>query len=229
MKTNKIISLFIAILCLGGLFGGCENLEDTYQEFIGKGETIYIGKADSLQTRGGRGRIEVSWLLLSDPKVSRYKVYWDNKSDSIEGNLIKTSNVDTVRILFENMEENMHQFDIFLFDKDGNSSIRSSTIGRVYGDSYEHSLLNRTYLKAIRNDKRIIMEWMPSEPQVVRVEMEYQNSLNEIVRKNLPGISTLDTLSNFPAGGSLSYRTVFIPEPLALDTFYTDFISVTLN
>lgn len=229
MKTKNIISIFIASLCIIGLLASCENLGDTYQEFIGKGETIYIGKADSIKTRGGRGRIEVSWLLLSDPKVSRYKVYWDNRGDSIEGNLLKTSSIDTVSILFDDMSENMHQFDIFLFDKDGNSSIRSSITGRVYGDSYERSLLNRTYLVAKRSNNSIFMEWMPAEPEVVRIEMEYKNGLNEAVRKNLPGTSILDTLTNFPSGGTLFYRTVFLPEPLALDTFYTVIDSVVLN
>ena len=99
MSKNILILLVLSLLF--SIFTSCENMEDTYKEFVGDGETVYIGKADSIKARGGRNRLELSWLLLSDPKVSSFKVYWNNKGDSIEGDLVKTENVDTVKLMMD--------------------------------------------------------------------------------------------------------------------------------
>ena len=221
MKTKNKVQFFIVSILLLVFAIGCENMEDTYKEFIGSGETTYIGKADSIKTRGGKNRLELSWLLLSDPKVSSYKVYWNNKADSIEGKVVKTTGVDTVKVMFDNIDEGEYQFDIYLFDNDRNSSVRSSKRGEVYGSRYENSLLNRTFESAIRDDEDLIVDWMPAENGVVMVELEYIDSSNKTIKKQIAGGADLDTLFNFPLGGTFSHRTLFLPNPFALDMFHT--------
>jgi hypothetical protein len=228
MKIFKKLLLILVAAILLGSMGGCESLEDTYKEFIGTGETIYIGRADSIKTKGGRNRIELSWLLISDPKIAAYKVYWNNRTDSIEGNLVKSDQVDTVRLLLENLPENIYQFDIFLFDKNRNSSVRSSSIGRVYGENYERTLANRTYTSYERSGLNLIIDWMEPESNMVMVEVEYQNTEGEeVVRRILPELLT-DTLTQFPISGTFEYRTLYLPEPNAIDTFYSAPTTVTL-
>ena len=217
---DKNIFVLVVFGILFGIAISCDTMEDTYKEFVSSGETLYIGKADSIKVKGGRNRLELTWLLLSDPKVASYKVFWNNRADSIEDNLVKTKNVDTVRIMFDPIKQGIHQFDIYLYDKEGNSSVRSSKIGEVYGSDYENSLLNRTYLSAIRQDGNIIIQWMPAEPEVTMVEVEYKNNMDKLVKKEIPGKVNVDTLFNFPINGSFSYRTVFLPDSLAIDAFY---------
>lgn len=221
MKT-KILSLITIVLFIGA-FTACETMEDINNTFVGDGEFIYIGKADSVKTRAGRNRIELSWLLLSDPRVASYKVLWNNKADSIQGMVTKTEGIDTVRIMFDNMDEAVHQFDIYLYDKLGNASIRSSINGRVYGLKYERGLLNRTFESAKRVGDNLIIEWVEAGEDVDAVEVQYTNSFNTTVYKQIPGEAILDTLQNFPSGGSLLYRTRFLPEPNAIDAFYSKF------
>ena len=227
MKT-KILSL-IAIVSFIGLFTACDSMEDINNTFVGDGEFVYIGKADSIKTKPGRNRLELSWLLLSDPRVASYKVLWNNKADSIQGMLTKTEGVDTVRIMFDNMNEAVHQFDIFLYDKLGNASIRSSINGRVYGLKYEASLLNRTFEREIRDGDNLIMEWVEAGEDVAAVEVEYLDNSNKMVRKQIPGKTIIDTLQNFPLGGSLMYRTKYLPEPLAIDAFYSDYQNISFD
>lgn len=223
---NKIIIAF-TLLILAGVIVSCESLEDTYREFTESGETTYIAKADSIVARGGRNRLELSWLLISDPKVTSYKVYWNNREESIEGDVVKTDQVDTVRIMLDNLNEDIYQFDIFLLDQYGNSSIRSSKIGRVYGSKYESSLMNRGFATTKRVGSDMAIEWIAGEEDLHSVELEYQNILNETIHKVIPDSLVNDTLVNFPIDGSITYRTLFLPEPLAIDTFYTE--SVTLQ
>ncbi|SHF87991.1 protein of unknown function [Mariniphaga anaerophila] len=224
---NTKIIYFIVVLSMFSTLMSCEKMEDTYFEFVKDGETIYVGKADSVKTRGGNNRIELSWLLVSDPKVNSYKVYWNSRRDSIENTVTKTTAVDTVRVLLTDIREDVHNFEIFTYDKDGNSSVAVSTIGRVYGDNYKASLLQRTYKTINRSDDNLIVKWSEAPNTLLFVEIQYTDNMGNMVKKFVPGETEVDSLKNFPVGGSLQYRTAFLPEPEALDTFYTSFNTIT--
>lgn len=225
---EKSISLNIILFVLMLLFFSCEDMKDTYRQFTKDGEIIYISKADSIKTRGGEYRIGISWLV-SDPKVTSYKIYWNSHRDSMVNTITKTAGIDTVRIMLNGMREDVHQFDIFMYDENGNSSVRASAIGRVYGDNYKASLLTRTYKLLTRKTSNAIFQWTEAAPTVLRVEVNYKNTLNAQILHFVPKEAIMDTLKNFPTGGTFQFRTAFLPEPAALDTFYTSFTSGLLN
>ncbi|MDD4591224.1 MAG: DUF4998 domain-containing protein, partial [Parabacteroides sp.] len=82
MKISNLTFCIATTIML--ILASCENIKDTYEEFIKDGEIIYVAKADSIKVRSGKNRLELSWLLLSDPNVAKYKVFWNNNRDSIE-------------------------------------------------------------------------------------------------------------------------------------------------
>lgn len=214
--------LYITSVCIA--LCGCGNIEDTYKEFTEGGEIVYVAKADSLKAKGGNGRIELSWLLLSDPKVSRYVIYWNNYSDSISGSLIKTTDVDTVKVLLQNMPEEIIYFDVVQYDDWGHRSIKSSVAGQVYGENYQNTLLNRAYKKINFIQEGIEIEWASSSSNIIFVEAEYLNMNSEETRKILFSSSKRDTLFDVSSEG-FRYRTAYLPEELAIDTFYCDYSS----
>lgn len=207
------------------VMAACKKMDDTYRQFIEHGETVYIAKADSIKVRGGLNRLEVSWLLLSDPKVDRYKLFWNSRQDSLEKTVTKTQDVDTVRVMLNDMEEGTHYFEIVMFDKDGNSSLPVETFGVVYGERYQSGLLGRTYRDIGRIENNLEVDWMPAEPSLVGVEVRYQNTDGNLIKHIVSSSVGLDTLENFPIGGSFEYRSVFRPDSTSLDLFYTDFVS----
>jgi len=225
MKTSNLICCIATTIVL--ILASCESIKDTYEEFIKDGEIIYVAKADSIKVRSGRNRLELSWLLLSDPNVTKYKVYWNNKRDSLEDTVSRTSETDTIRLLLEDMEEDIHHFSIFLYDKKGNSSVEATVIGKVYGDRYQISLFNRMY-KSVRriNSKDIVVEWLPADINVVGVKSEFTDNNNILKDHFSSGEVILDTIRNFPLDGVLKYRTAFLPEVTAIDTFYTNYDSI---
>ncbi len=227
MKSNiyYTIASFIALIFVVS----CENIEDTYQDFLKGGEKIYIGKADSIKVRSGNQRLELSWLLLSDPKVTSYKVSWNNNRDSIKGDVIKTNQVDTVRIMLNEMTEGIHHFEIIMYDGKGNSSIKSNAIGKVYGQSYQNSLLQRTYRSIRRAGNNVVIEWMDASADMLRVEQRYTDSNGTLIERNVASDVIRDTVPNFPRGTNLQYRTVFLPDPTAIDTFYTEYHTQRVN
>lgn len=226
MKKSITLNIFAFLISL--LLSACTDMAETYKQFTRDGETIYIAKADSIKTNGGEYRIGISWLI-TDPKVYRYKMYWNNHRDSVVNTITNTAGIDTVRIMLNGMREDVHQFDIFMYDKSGNSSIRAFTIGRVYGENYQASLLTRTYKTIVRKGTSAIIQWSESAASVLRVEVEYLDATNVQRSHLVPKEVQLDTLKNFPLGGTFRYRTAFLPEPAALDTFYTSFSPVFLK
>lgn len=217
---NILISFIVIVVSLIG----CKDMEDTYHEFVADGEKIYIGKADSIIVRGGENRAEISWLLISDPKVSSYKIYWNSRQDSVENSVIKTDNVDTVRVLLDNISEGTHHFEIITYDKYGNSSVPAQANGVVYGSKYQSSLLNRTYLNFERDKKNLVINWMPAETTLAGVELEYVDIDGKTVTRMIPAIIETYSLPNFPVDGSFRYRSLFLPDPFAVDTFKTSYV-----
>src|SRR5690606_31002279 len=97
-KINQSISILTTIVLFASfVLSSCGKMDDTYRDFLADGETVYVAKADSLKVRPGRERVELEWLVMSDPKVKHYKVYWNNRTDSIERDLDRVKDGDTVR------------------------------------------------------------------------------------------------------------------------------------
>lgn len=222
--------LFCLMILTGAYLSACKKMDDSYRQFIEKGETIYIAKADSIKINGGRNRVEVTWLLLSDPKVSSYKLLWNNGRDSLVKAVSKTKEVDTVKALLTNMTEGTYFFDIYLYDKLGHSSVKATKSGMVYGERFQSSLLTRAYRSITRSGADVNVEWMPADTIAKQVDLQYTNTIGELVKVKITDKKQIVTrLVGVPVNGTFSYRTVFEPEAKGLDLFYTDYMTVQLT
>ncbi len=230
MKRNIQIAFFLSLITFSLSYMGCKKMDDSYKQFIENGETIYIAKADSIKINGGRNRAEVTWLLLSDPKVSRYKILWNNGRDSVTGELQKTQDIDLVTRMVDNVQEGNYFFDIYLYDKYGNSSIKSSKLGRVYGDMYEASLLTRAYRSLTRSGNDISIEWMEGDESTELVQLEYVNTNGDTITVEIDENEIVTTIiKDIAVKGSFKYRTAFRPEANSLDLFYTPYTTIQLT
>ena len=139
-------------------------MDDNYKEFVKGGEIVYLGKADSVQTFSGKNRIKVTWLLLSDPKINKSVIYWNEKQDSLVVAIERSSGIDTVSVFLENMAEQTYNFEIYNYDSSGHSSVKQEAIGTVYGDNYASSLTNRSFAEATYKvaDKSALINWYGS-------------------------------------------------------------------
>lgn len=229
-QVNSPFILFILLFAIVCSAGSCGRMDDTYVQFLEGGEKIYVAKADSLKLKSGRNRIELSWLLLSDPKVKKYKVYWNQQRDSLENVVTKSDEVDTVRVIIDNLAEGNQTFQIFTYDDAGNSSVKAEISGRVYGALYEKSLLNATISKVLRKSDDLKIIWNVNQPAGLTVtEIKYLDLTNNqrmILNKNFKDTTTL---AQFPLKGNFEFRSGFLPDSLAIDTFYVDFTEVKTN
>lgn len=226
-RIYSVIGLGPAIaLCFSLILSSCEKMEDTYRQFLEDGETVYVAKADSLKVRSGRERVELSWLL-SDPKIEKVKIYWNNRQDFIEKELQKVNEVDTIRVMIDNLAEGIHVFELYTYDGLGKSSVKAEVSGRAYGTLYEQSLTNANFSNYFKEGDDLKIEWRENQPEgLVKVELSYEDLERNVVERKLTEIEgDTTTLIDFWEAGGFKYRSAYIPDSLAIDTFYTSFES----
>lgn len=225
MKCIYKINLFVAFSLIIGLTGlfSCSKWND-FEQYTREGETVYSGKADSIQIYPGFYRVRFVAKLTADPKVKKAEVSWSDglHADSISLALkpgMQERIIDT--ILPVNMEGTLN-FKVQTFDDLGNKSLINEATGRVYGSHFVGDLPNRPVVSAIFGigGNRLRINWGQMDKTL--------NPLRTIVRfVNLAG----DTVSTATAAGEpatviegvrvksgLSYFTEFLPDSTAIDT-----------
>jgi hypothetical protein len=216
------------------IMGACTKMDDYKNKYEANGPIIYPGKLDSVQIFSGRNRVLVTGLFTSDPKIVKYRVYWNSKQDSIEVPVTRTSGVDTAKLIIPNLPEGIMSFEIRTYDNTGHVSIPVNIAGNVYGSLYQSALLNRGIAKAeIQPDGSALINWadVNSDDGLISMEIKYPDAKNKqhdtLITSTPTGLST--SLPNFKAGSVISYSTAYKPDKTAIDTFYVDYQTHTVK
>jgi hypothetical protein len=204
----------------------CKKQDHYYKDFIKDGEIIYVGKADAVSVHPGKNRIKLSWNM-SDANISKVKIYWNNRTDSLLLNVLEnTGNMSTV---IENLEERNYQFEIYTLDAGGNTSIKVNAEGEVYGDNYSATLLNRILNNATYLNNTATINWFNANAKTVHTEIVYDDKDGVSHTIVLLPADSQTILSLVNPNLIFKYRTLYLPDPLAIDTFYTEYITVPVK
>jgi hypothetical protein len=205
-------------------FGACRKMDDYKEKYLSEGSITYAGKVDSLKAHPGDGRIMLSGLLIADPKITELRIYWNNKADSFVLPVTRSAGIDTVRPILK-LEEGVKTFTINTFDKVGNRSVDVTITGRVYGEVYKSLLLNRTIKDGLNAGDSVTIDWnvLDSSTGALGCELSYTDNGNALKTIFVKRTATRTVLNNYKLGSKFNYRTWFIPDSLAIDTFYSKF------
>lgn len=210
----------------------CSKMDGTYKDFLKGGEIRYSAKPDSIQVFPGHNRIKLSWLLVSAPNVVSCRVYWNDMTDSVEVPVNKVEGNDTsmVSVIIDDLDEGLYTFNVYTYDDKGNPSIKSDTSGRVYGETYVGSLINRPIESAVLVNGNPRIQW-DEEPDkhALGVELRYKNKEAKVVTVSVPVNETITRIDDEPLGDSIQYRTLFLPDSNVIDTFYSSFQTLYLE
>ena len=224
---NRNLKWVFGSFIMAAVLMACDKMEDTYEDFIKDGEIYYPGKAQSLTAAPGQNRIQLSWLLVSDPKITKTAVYWNNKADSVVIPVTRTTGVDTIRTTISPIAEGTYTFEVYTYDAKGNRSVKVDIISNVYGNNYSITLVNRALKSAVMSTGTIKdtakLEWYPKSIGLVGVDLRYKNTLGDSVFVFVPADAPRTSLLKFVKGSSFKYRSLYKPEENALDTFYTPY------
>jgi len=224
MKVENIKALKhgFGLFVLVTSFIACSKMDDPYKDFIKDGSITYVGTPDSLTVYPGKNRLKLEWRL-SDPSATRARIYWNNKSDSLNIPVSVDPQTQKMSVWLNDMREGSYSFDITLYDKDNNRSVVTNTIGKVYGDNYVNTLLARPVKSAVVENEKATITWGAADITVVATELLYNDKNGQQHTVFVPVADVSTELMNYSlsAHDSFQYRTLYVPDSLSLDTFYT--------
>lgn len=226
MKTR----LYLLFMVFTGLsfFVACKKMDSTYSKYIVKGGILYPGAAKSAVVRSGNKRAELVWVNSSDPKVVGAKVYWNNFQDSVTVPI--TASMDSVRYTFSNLAENFYSFTIRTYDAQGNKSVPVEVSGNVYGDSYQARILERPVNAAfLKNTNALSITWNDADTVTgaFKTEVEYTSTAGAVKTVSFPARQVVTEIADYQQGTTFKYRTLYLPDSLAIDVFYTGYLTQT--
>ncbi|MDD2251025.1 MAG: DUF4998 domain-containing protein [Candidatus Cloacimonetes bacterium] len=222
---HKFVNQTGFILFIFFLFGfiSCSDMDETYRHFWEVGEKLYPAPVDSLQAHAGKNRIGLSWIIYGDPNVDKAKIFWENRSDSLEIPIQSNGGKDSMYVIIDNLAEGTYSFDILTYNKKGNISVSRSVIGTVFGDVYENSLLPRFMQSAFYKEDALFITWgNPADTTSIGSEICYRNmagSYNRVIADNSAEITSIADY-DYDSDPTFTYRTIYVP-PMAIDTFYS--------
>lgn len=224
MKQFTIYSLYL----LAGLLSllACSKKPTDYREFLEGKELIYPGAISGARALPGNSRLQLIWHPSPDPSITQYKVFWNNRADSVTINATSHNTSDTVRCNIPNLLEYVYSFLVYSYDSKGNRSVATEIPNaRVYGQVYLATLNNRLsdagtpYI--INSDNSVTLRFADPDTINITTNIKYTNTSNQTIQKRLSADASQITLSDYKFGTAITYQSSYIPVRDAVDTFYT--------
>lgn len=220
MKIQHYIKF--SILCLSVYYmASCGKMDTTYKDFLKGGEILYLGKTDSVKAYSGKNRIKLTWLIPGDPKVIGAVVYWNNKADSIKIAFTKPLLTDSASVIINNLDEKLYAFEIYTFDDSGHKSLKVDVSANAYGDNYISTLYPRPLNLVTMTGLNGTVTWLGTSSESIGVELNYTDNTNAIKKIFIPSDSVKTILPAFKPNSSFTYRSLYKPDTLCVDTFYS--------
>lgn len=235
---KKILSIIIPLTALAFVFAGCSDMNEKHELFMEEGERIYIGKVDSLKVFPGENCVNLRFWA-SDPRVKSVGFYWTPYSDSLLTDIQKTSPVDSFEVFIGEasgsnpIQEGSYMLKAVTYDNAGHSSIPYETTMTIYGDRYRSTLTNRVLSSMeYTNETGSLSLYFagPLNEQDMGIEISYTDRDGNTQKEVIPNaeITSPVTFTNVDVEKGVFYRTMFLPEPTAIDTFFTDFSPIEI-
>ncbi|MFC0515287.1 DUF4998 domain-containing protein [Mucilaginibacter angelicae] len=226
MKINiKNITWLLLLLAMWG----CSKKNENYKSLIKGGEIYYPGVIVNASYQAGKLRTQLIWNPSPDPKIVKYKVYWNNKQDSLIVNATSHNPLDTVKVLVSNLTEGTYNFSVNSIDSDGHISISKTINGvRVYGPVYAGGIFNRGYnadnpftvditTGVVKlNFNQITLDSVTINTKTI---VTYINNAGETKTTLLKPADSIVTINDFKFGTDVTYQSSYLPFRGAIDTF----------
>lgn len=215
-----ILGLFIFMLNFS-----CSDMNDLHDPWMKNGETTYVGRVDSIHAYSGRERILISYWI-TDPRVKELVIYWNQKADSVIVPVPVHQPADSLEVMIgdgdKKIEEGDYTFFFYSHDDRGHRSVKYEALLNVYGDRFQATLNNRSIKKVTRADNKLTLEWGGSNSNnEIGIEILYTDidgtSKKLFVETDL--LTQPTVIEDIDLTKEIIYRTMFKPNPQALDTF----------
>ncbi len=196
-------------------FVGCYSIDDTQKEWTDKGETIYVGRLDSLKVRSGMNRVEI----VGDTRYLRTavtcEVKYNDKTLTYQIADVKGDD-GKARMIVDNLEGGSYYFDIMTYDAVGNKSVPRQVYGVAYGEKdalVEAPRRISTFIP--KPDGSLDIEW--NDAEVTYSELDYENANGEIVTVEINDNQEITNVKSWKKGGAVKVRSYIRKKEVDLD------------
>jgi hypothetical protein len=227
MKMIKYLACLF-LLATGACISSCTK-EDDYKKITRDGEIYYPGRVDSVAVHGGSNRILLQVHLGNDPLVTKVKAFWNNHADSVVRNVDKTTG-NVIDLLINNLSQGTYSFEVYTYTADNAKSVVKKVNGTVYGSNYVKVLSNRTVkmLSYSLDGSKIVIDWNAALDGEKSIELKYMDEAGATQTIIVPGGALKTEVSGYKNNTKLTYRSIYLPEPLAIDEFPVDYTEVAI-
>ena len=201
------------------LVTGCTKRDD-YRKYQAGGEIPYPGIMDSVKVMAGKNRVLVTGLFTSDPKITMYRLFWNNHQDSVEVPVSRKGSVDTARSFISNLAEGAISVEVRTYDAKGNRSIPVFAVGNAYGAQYESGINNRSVTATAVTQAGLKISWAPASPGSPFSRITYTATGGQVKILTVPGNTDNSVVPDYQYNTKMLVQTAYLPEPTAIDTFY---------
>lgn len=217
---KRIYSLLIFILGISAL-SSCDDFMDVHKEYIEGGEIIYAPKPDTISFVAGKDRILFHCRTYNAPNVKSVDVYWNDGLDSLIIPVSLGSGYDSLDVVLDNMQEKSYTFNVHMTDHFGHKSLPVTNFGSSYGVSYQSTLNDRRIKGISLFDTGGVIDWYSSMEGLVRNEIRYTRKDGTEALVCMSAKEYAVTCADIQPGSTFKYRSLYIPEEEAIDTFAT--------
>ena len=218
MKRIYCLAVFVASVLS---FTSCDDFMDVHKEYIEGGEIIYAPKPDTINFIAGKGRILFNCRTYNAPNVRSIDIYWNDGLDSLIVPVELKTGYDSISVILDNMEEKSYTFDVRTTDNFGHKSLYLTDFGTSYGEIYQSRLSDRRIKTVSLSDKGGTVIWFFVPNNLISSEIRYTKNDGSQSVAITPSTKNEVLLPDIKPDSSIEYRSLFIPEAEAIDTFAT--------
>lgn len=224
MKT--IIKLIIPLYLLLSYIS-CDSMDSLHEKYLEWGEAIYTGVVDSLKVYPGYNRVKLTWEVNADPRIKKTVIYWDDRSDSVVVDVIRSQ---SKRIQMEHsieLPEGGYMFELATKDNEGHQSRYIEINTNIYGAFYANSISLRgsrqINLIEVLDQSTVNVHLGTVEDNTYRyselVYLTYESGSSQAIEKIVTIENQTDnvTLENIRLGDKISICSMFFPSENAMD------------
>jgi hypothetical protein len=222
----------LGILLLLAAVTACSDMNDKHDEYIRDGEIIYTSRIDSAKIMTGNQRFLLKYWI-NDPRVEELKIYWLQKQDSLIIPVPAHAPSDSIEVIVNNVPEGNHTVQIYTAGNGYRSVVYEQTI-EIYGDNYAATLSNRAldrieFVEATGLLSLFMYEAVNSKEYGIWFSYTDTNGVDKDSIIQTASVSSPVRLPNVEPRQPVSFRIIYLPEPAAIDTFYTNPVQVVIE
>lgn len=217
----------------------CSHMNDVHEEYLVDGERFYIGKVDSIMVLPGNERFMLRFWI-PDPRAKSVTFYWVPEDDSLYYELERVSMDDPFELIIggpgneKTISEGNYTLQAVTSDNKGHYSLRTEKIINIYGERYRSTLLNRVLTEADYDPNENNLQLAFSAPfsdDDIGIEVIYtdQEGGTRVVQFADSVLESSVSITGLDVSKSVNYRTMYLPDSLAIDTFYTEYAKAPLT